>query len=439
MCRLGRGIPNNNESMKGQSRPRKRIVRKCDETVEDIEEAAGELNDGYTNRHGVSTGDLSQYVDSCRRSWWWLILGCAIILAIVAVVAELVPFNYPRAQPVAVHLIADAEMKEFETFLNKLASISHEDSMKAVVRIPVVLHQTRVKLDNAAGVLRSDFPRDEWQEVMVKDIEQINQLFRETAEEMCDYLLQGKDMMMYMADLGLPRIGKAFEDGNYSIVLEVLEDMERHITDADASITTARGKLRGGIEGAENVLESVQKKMHALIKDAKEADKGWNTETKLAVYGIAMALTVVTGAVAVPLIGVGAGLTAAGGTAVVGGGGTIMKHWLDIVEGAELKQQLELDAHKLEGAYDDMTVVRDNLEMVSLHIRQLRVAVDDAEKSVSGLYGQLNPTKATRFYSRLKELSLRCSELHTLYKRGIADYRAEDWQQQEQGPHIDWE
>ena len=103
--------------------------------------------------------------------------------------------------------------------------------------------------------------------------------------------------MTYMVDLGLPSISKAFHNGEYSIVLQVLENMEQHIQNADASVTTARGKMRDSIEIVENVLESMQKKVQTLLLDAKEADKGWNTETKLAVYGLAMALTVVTSVV----------------------------------------------------------------------------------------------------------------------------------------------
>ena len=408
--------------------------------VEDTEEVAGNWND----REGKKKSHKK-----CQRC----LICCAIIFSIVVVAAaaaaaagvtaadvaatsaaaiaaavEFVSFNYPLSTN-PVQLIDDSAMKDFEIFLDELASTSHEHDMKAVVRIPIVFHQTRFRLDRAIRViLRSDFSGEAWQEVMARDTKRISHLFRETAEETFDYLLRGRTMMKYMIDLGLPSISQAFQDGNYAIVLEVLEDMERHITDADASITTARGKLRDGIEGAENVLESVQKKIHALFQDAKEADKGWSFEAKVAVYGIVMTLSIVTGAATVPIAGVGA--------AAVGGGGTIMKHWFDNVEGAELKQQLELDAHKLEGAYDDMTVVRDNLETVSMHIKKLRIAVDNAEKSVSGLYGKLNPTRAKAFYYRLKVLAQRCTELHNLYERGIEDYNAEDWQKHQQGPHA---
>ena len=409
--------------------------------VEDTEEVAGNSND----REGKKKSHKK-----CQRC----LICCAVIFSIVAAVvfvaaagggvtaadvaatsaaavaavAEFVSFNYPLNAN-SVQWIADSAIKDFEVFLDELASTSREHDMKAVVRIPIVFHQTRFRLDRAIRViLRSDFSGEAWQEVMAKDTKRISHLFRETAEETFDYLLRGRTMMKYMIDLGLPSINQAFQDGNYAIVLEVLEDMERHITDADASITTARGKLRDGIEGAENVLESVQKKIHALFQDAKEADKGWSVEAKVAVYGIVVTLSFVTGAATVPIAGVGA--------AAVGGGGTVMKQLLDNVEGAELKQQLELDAHKLEGAYDDMTVVRDNLETVSMHIRQLRIAVDNAEKSVSGLYGKLNPTKAKAFYYRLKALAQRCTELHNLYERGIEDYNAEDWQKHQQGPHA---
>lgn len=416
---------------------RKRNVRKRDKSVGDMEEAAGTSNDGW-KRNGVSTGDLLQNVGSRKRSWWWFI-GCAVILAIATVTAittGLVSFNYPSVPPV--HLMADDQVKEFETFLEELASTSHEDTMKAVVRVPVVFHETRFRLDNAIRtILRSDLSGEEWQDLVVRDTKQISHLFRETAEEMFDYLLRGRSIMKYMADLGLPSIAKAFKAGDYAIVLQVLEYMERHIKDAEGTITTAKGKMSDGIGRAENVLESVRKKIHALSKDAKEADKGWSTETKLAVYGLAMTLTIVTGAIAVPFVGVGAGLTAAGGTATISGGAAITKHWLDIADGEELKQQLQFDAHNLEGAYDDMSVVRDNLEQVSMHIRKLRIAVDDAEKSMSGLYGQLKPEKATNFYHRLNELAHRCSELHTLYERGIADYHKEDWQQQQDPQAID--
>ena len=415
----------------GRNRGRKRNVRKRDKSMEDIEEAAG-ISNGW-KRNGVSTGNYSQNVGSCKRSYWWFI-GCAA--AVTVITTGLVSLNYLSAPPV--HLIADDQVKEFETFLKELASTSHEDNMKAVVRIPVVFHQTRFRLDRAIRtMLRSELSGEEWQEVMVRDTKQISRLFREAAEEMFDYLLRGRSMMKYMADLGLPGISKAFQAGDYAIVLQVLEDMERHIKDAEASITTAKGMIRDSIERAENVLERIRKKIHALFKDAKEADKGWSTEAKLAVYGLAMTLTIVTGAIAVPFVGVGAGLTAAGGTATISGGAAITKHWLDIADGEELKQQLQFDARNLEDAYDDMSVVRDNLEQVSMHIRKLRVAVEDAEKPMSGLYGQLKPEKATIFYHRLNELAHRCSELHGLYERGIADYHKEDWQQQQDSQTID--
>ena len=114
-----------------------------------------------------------------------------------------------------------------------------------------------------------------------------------------------------------------------------------------------------------------------------------------------------------------------------------MKHWFDIADGEELKQRLQSDAHMLEDAYQDMSVVRDNLEHVSMYIRQLRIAVEDAEKSVSGLHGQLHPSKAAKFYYRLTDLAHKCIELHTLYERAIEDYHAKDWhQQQQKGPQA---
>ena len=421
-----------------QKRGRKRIVRQHDETPESIEEATGISNDCWNHRK-ASTGSLSKYVGTCRRNWGRLIaVGCAIILAFV-VGGEV--YSYISADSldrIVVHLIAENEMIVFETFLDVMTSTTHEDNVRAVVHIPAVFQQTRLRLDHATRViLSSDLFGQDWQEVIVRDAKRISHLLHDTAEDMFDYLLRGRTMMTYMIDIGLHNISKAFHDGEYSIVLQVLENMEQHIQNADASVTTARGKMRDSIELAENVLESMQKKVQTLLLDAKEADKGWNTETKLAVYGLAMALTVVTGAVAVPFIGVGAGLTAAGGTATIGGGAAIMKHWFDIADGEELKQRLQSDAHMLEDAYQDMSVVRDNLEHVSMYIRQLRIAVEDAEKSVSGLHGQLHPSKAAKFYYRLTDLAHKCIELHTLYKRAIEDYRAKDWhQQQQKGPQA---
>lgn len=251
----------------------------------------------------------------------------------------------------------------------------------------------------------------------------VSHLLRDAAEEMFDYLLRGRTMMSYMIDLGLPSISKAFDDGEYSIVLQVLEDMGQHIQNADASVTTARGKLRDGSERAENVLESMQKKISVMFKEADKAGKGWSTGAKVAVYSTVMALTVVTGAATVPLYGIGAG--------VVGGGAAAMKHWIDDADGEELKQQLKSEAWKLEGAYDSMSGVLENLNQVSMYVQQLRVALNDAEQSVIGLHGQLESTLAKKFYYRLKEFARRCRELQSLYERGIADYHVENKKHQQ--------
>lgn len=368
--------------------------------------------------------EANTHAVSC--SWWRLILifvlalYAALGIAAAAVNYGLVSFHYPA------HWIEDEELKDFETFLGELVSTSHDDNMKAVLRIPIVFHETRYRLDRAVDtVLKSDLTGEEWQEKIVKDTRAISHLFRDAAEEMFDFLIRGRTMMKYMKDLGLPSIGKAFQAGDYSTVLQVLEDMEKHIKDVDATMIAAKGKMRDCNELSDNVLESMKKKIPVLYKDAKEAGQGWSMQGKVAMYGLAMVLTAAT-AGAAPLIGVGVGLAAAGG-ATVGGGAAAMKHWIDIADGEDLKTRLQSNAHNLEGAYDHMDVVRDNFEQVSMDIRKLVLAVDDAEQSVSGLYGQLNPKKANLFYFRLKDLAHRCTELYALYDRGIADYHKQDW------------
>ena len=297
-------------------------------------------------------------------------------------------------------------------------SASHNDHVKAVVQIPVVFQHTRLQLEHAiTAVLISGA---EWQEVMVRDVKQISHLLCETEEDMFDFLVRGKSMMKHMKDLGLPSIGNTFRDGDYDTVLQVLEDMEHHLKDADTTIATAKGKIRDCTKCAENVLESIQKKTLVLLKDSKEADKGWSTGGNVAAYGTAMIATVLTGVVGLPFIGVG--LAVAGGTAAIGGGAVAVKHLSDIAHGEELKRHLQSNAHNLRGAYNDMSIDRDTLEQASMNIRKLLIAVDDAKTSVSGLYGQLNPEKAKPFYYRLKELARRCTELHALYETGIMDY-----------------
>ena len=398
---------------------------------EDIKEAAGNdpdkeegsPSDGSNSEYGTEEEDIKEAAgnDSYEKngrtiSWRWLI-GCAVILVGIAAA-----FGVVVVHPV--HSDVDTELEGFENFFDELTSTSHEGNIVAVKRIPVVFMQARYQLDTAINViLRSDLSGEEWQESMMKDTKQVSHLLRDAAEEMFDYLLRGRTMMTYMVDLGLPSISKAFHDGEYSIVLQVLEDMEQHIQNADASVTTARGKLRDGYERAENVLESMQKKISVLFKDADEAGKGWSTGTKMAVYGTVMALTVVTGVAAVPIYGLGAG--------VVGGGAAAMKQWIDNADGEELTQQLKSEAHELEGAYDNMSGVRENLQQVSMYVRQLRVALNDAEQSVMGLHGQLESTQAKKFYYRLKEFARRCRELQSLYEKGIADYHAENKKHQQ--------
>ena len=372
--------------------------RECGTEKENIKEAAG--NDGYKkNGHTIS--------------WRWLI-GCAVILVCI-----------DAAVGVVVHSNVDTELEGFEKFLHELTSTSHEVNIVAVKRIPVVFMQARYQLDTAINViLRSDLSGEEWQESMMKDTKQVSYLLRDAAEEMFDYLLRGRTMMTYMVDLGLPSISKAFHDGEYSIVLQVLEDMEQHIQNADASVTSARGKLRDDYERAENVLESMQKKITVMFKDADKAGKGWSTGVKVAVYGTVMALTVVTGLATMPICGVEAGVVGVW-AGVVGVGAAAMKQWIDNADGEELKQQLKSEACKLEGAYDNMSGLRDNLQQVSMYVRQLRMALNDAEQSVMGLHGQLESTQAKKFYYRLKEFARRCRKLQSLYESGIADYHAE--------------
>ena len=177
----------------------------------------------------------------------------------------------------------------------------------------------------------------------------------------------------------------------------------------------ARGKLRDGSERAENVLESMQKKISVMFKDADKAGKGWSTGAKMIVYGAVLSLTVVTGAATVPLYGIGAGVVA-GGAGVVAGGAAAMKHWIDNAEGEELKQQLKSEACKLEGAYDSMSGVLESLNQVSMYVQQLRVALNDAEQSVIGLHGRLESTLAKKFYYKLKEFARRCRELQSQFR-----------------------
>ena len=388
----------------------------------DSEKEEGSPSDGSNTEYGTEEEDIKEAAgnDSYKKngrtiSWRWLI-GCAVILVGIAAVGFVVV--YP------VHSDVDTELEGFENFFHELTSTSHEGNIVAVRHIPVVFMQARYQLDTAINViLRSDLSGEEWQEAMMKDTKQVSHLLRDAAEEMFDYLLRGRTMMTYMVDLGLPSISKAFHDGEYSIVLQVLEDMEQHIQNADASVTTARGKLQDGYERAENILESMQKKISVMFKDADKAGKGWSNGAKVAVYGTVMALTVVTGVAAVPIYGIGAG--------VVGGGAAAMKQWIDNADGEELKQQMKSEAHKLEGAYDNMSGVRENLNQVSMYVRQLRVALNDAEQSVMGLHGQLESTQAKKFYYRLKEFARRCRELQSLYEKGIADYHAENKKHQQ--------
>ena len=391
--------------------------------VTDSEEEEGSWSDGSSDEYGTEEENIKEaavnddYKKNGRKiSWQWLI-SCGI-LAGIAAVGAVVAFNNALVQPV------DTELEGFENFFHELTSTSHESNIVAVMGIPVVFMQARYQLDTAINViLRSDLSGEEWQEAMMKDTKQVSHLLRDAAEEMFDYLLRGRTMMTYMVDLGLPSISKAFHDGEYSIVLQVLEDMEQHIQNADASVTTARGKLQDGYERAENILESMQKKISVMFKDADKAGKGWSNGAKVAVYGTVMALTVVTGVAAVPIYGIGAG--------VVGGGAAAMKQWIDNADGEELKQQLKSEAHKLEGAYDNMSCVLENLKLVSMYVRQLRLALNDAEQSVMGLHGQLESTQAKKFYYRLKEFARRCRELQSLYERGIADYHAENKKHQQ--------
>ena len=389
--------------------------------VKDSEEEEGSWSDGSSDEYGAEEENIKEAAvndgykkNGCTISWRWLI-GCAVILVGIAAAVGVVVVH-------PVHSDVDTELEGFENFFNELTSTSHKGNIVAVKRIPVVFMQARYQLDTAINViLRSDLSGEEWQESMMKDTKQVSYLLRDAAEEMFDYLLRGRTMMTYMVDLGLPSISQAFHDGEYSIVLQVLEDMEQHIQNADASVTTARGKLRDGYERAENVLESMQKKISVMFKEADEAGKGWSTGTKVAVYGTVMALTVVTGVAAVPIYGIGAG--------VVGGGAAAMKQWIDDADGEELKQQMKSEARKLEGAYDNMSGVRENLQQVSMYVRQLRVALNDAEQSVMGLHGQ--STQAKKFYYRLKEFARRCRELQSLYEKGIADYHAENKKHQQ--------
>ena len=389
--------------------------------VKDSEEEEGSWSDGSSDEYGAEEENIKEAAvndgykkNGCTISWRWLI-GCAVILVGIAAAVGVVVVH-------PVHSDVDTELEGFENFFNELTSTSHKGNIVAVKRIPVVFMQARYQLDTAINViLRSDLSGEEWQESMMKDTKQVSYLLRDAAEEMFDYLLRGRTMMTYMVDLGLPSISQAFHDGEYSIVLQVLEDMEQHIQNADASVTTARGKLRDGYERAENILESMQKKISVMFKEADEAGKGWSTGTKVAVYGTVMALTVVTGVAAVPIYGIGAG--------VVGGGAAAMKQWIDDADGEELKQQMKSEARKLEGAYDNMSGVRENLQQVSMYVRQLRVALNDAEQSVMGLHGQ--STQAKKFYYRLKEFARRCRELQSLYEKGIADYHAENKKHQQ--------
>ena len=383
-------------------------------------------NEQEINREGVR----DEATTGCSMFCLIFVIGsCAAVCIAAAVSARWVPFQYPLAHPEHYPMIADEELKDFENFLGKLVSVSHDERMKAVLVIPIKFHETRYLLDRAVdAALESDLAGEEWQEKIIGETREISHLFRDAAEEMFDFLIRGRTMMKYMIDLGLPSIGKAFQTGEYATVLQVLEDMERHIKDIDASIT-AKGKMRDYNERSENVLESMQKKIPLLDQEAEEAGQGWSIQSTVAVYGLGMVLTAATGgALAVPLgvgVGVGAGIAAAGGA--VGGGAAAMKHWIDNANDEELKQRLQSNAHYLEGAYNNMDVVRENLEQVSMDIRKLVIAVDDAKTSMSGLYGQLNPKKTKLFYYRLKDLSQRCNELHTLYDVGIADYHKEDW------------
>ena len=324
---------------------------------------------------------------------------------------------YPRARPVT----SNEELEAInETYLEEVFSASHNDHVKAVVPIPTVCRNIKLQLEGAIKAVRScDLDREEWQEVMVRDAKKIKNLFQETAENVSDFLIQGRRMMKHMKDFGLSRIDKAFRDGEYDTVymLQELENVKHHLKDADATLTTARGNITDCIERVENIRDSMQKKITALLKDVEKADKGWSTETITAVYGSIAILMVVTGAEGWPAIGVNAGLTATGRNAIIIGGAVVMKQLIDIANGKELKRYLQSNARNLKGAYNDMSIVLDNLEQVSRDIRKLRIAVDDAGRSVSGLSGQLqlNPKKSNHFHSRLDELAHRCSELHTLY------------------------
>ena len=413
----------------------KRVVQRDDQPndpMERVVQGDDRPKDHSDNEQEIDYEEVKDEATTrCRLFCLISVFGlCAAVCTAAAVSAGWVSFQYPLAYSEHSTMIADEELKDFENFLGELVSVSRVEHTKAVLLIPIKFHQARYQLDNAVDtVLKSELAREEWQEKIVGETKEISHLFRDAAEEIFDFLIRGRTMMKYMVDLGLPSIGKAFQTGDYATVLQVLEDMERHIKDADASITTAKVKVRDCNERSENVLESMQKEIPFLDQEAEKAGQGWSIQSKVAVYGLAMALTAAAGgALAVPLgvgVGVGAGFAAAGGA--VGGGAAAMKHWIDNANGEELKQHLHSNAHNLEGAYNNMDVVRENLEQVFMNIRKLVIAVDEAKMSMSGLYGQLNPKKAKLFYYRLKGFSQRCNELHTLYDIGIDDYHKEDW------------
>ena len=320
-----------------------------------------------------------------------------IIIPLVALLAVIALICWTRFTTLPVLPNEQAEL-----FINPLnvTAVQLQGHTTTIARLPELFKQIGRELDYSKHfILQSGLAEGEWQKNLYEKIGEMVRHFKEAESSTYDAVLNGRSMFYFALDV-LPDIERGFNEGDYSVAKEFLQQMLYKINENKILLENTRSSVKN-VEGlTDDTHVMISRKMGQLHREASAVGLDWSLRGKVALSATG---AVILAATAGPLgwIGIGAQVVLGG----VGAAGGMWYADLDDFTRDKVRQQLGNDFGKLTVISENLNSAKESLDSAEKDITALIHVLSDAKDSTERLHGYLSPSYRATFRQKLASIA----------------------------------
>ena len=345
------------------------------------------------------------------------------VIALASIFATLpVRPNAPSSLPVQPNAPSSLPVlpnEQAEVFADSLSFTGQlQGHTTTIVRLPGLFKQIARELDYSKHyILRSDLAEGEWQEKLFEKIRDMVRHFKEAESNTYQAVLNGRSMFYYALDV-LPDIERGFNEGDYSVAKEFLQQMLYKINENKILLENTRSSVKNveGLTGETHTM--ISRKMGQLYREASAVGSDWSLSGKVALSATGAVILAVT---AGPLGWIGVGAKVA-----LGGVGAASGMWyadLDDSARENTRRLLGNDFGKLAKISGYLNSAKESLDSAEKDIAALIHVLSDAKEYTENLHGYLSHSYRATFRKRIESIAKIYKDAYDTFNDAIDKYR----------------